>query len=322
MVDLDNSSTSTIQFFNKGYVTTDVSSIKSFESNTSKENRIRWVTDLAAVSRGLSESKNPDKRFISLTEEAALKTASRPLEFLPVVLDKDRVKYLDEILFSSYTHNNLMNSIGRFGYFENGKIYTNCRALINAGLTLEQIPYNDPEDLKMFKAIKIKVPMFIWSQLMTHTMLSKESQSDRVSEENDYYLPDDFSKRLSSLDAKSIKCVFNKLTDNDLNKLKNKINDLIRLNDNDNWTINYLLNNLSQRELFALFEILGYKREIWSRAMYYFKYKVMVMTGWINDPLTWRNLFLERNCVPSIWKNWTQKETMETVLNIKKILGM
>lgn len=319
MLNLNQNMPTIEHFFNKGYVTTDVSSVKVYRSNTTKENRIKWVTDLAAVSRGKSESTNPTKRFNSLMKEAALGTASRPMEFLPVVLDQDRIRYLDKRIFSYESKESLLNNLLRYSYCENGKVYTNMRALLNIGVKIENIPYNDEEDLKDFKAIKIKVPMFIWSQLMTHTALSKESQSDRVAEENDYYLPTDFVTRVSNLKIDTTKL-------QDLSKsnpiLAGKIIDLRLKIKDENEIFNCLFNNFSQHELFFLFEFLDYKREIWSRAIYYFKYKVMIMTGWSNDPSTWKHLFIERNCVPELWKNWTQKETQIVVEKIKSVLGM
>ena len=318
MLDMDRNTRSTEIFFNKGYVTTDVSSVEVTQSNTSRDNRVKWVTDLAAVSRGKSESSDPIKRFNSLLVEGALNTASRPLEFCPVVLDMARVRYLDSRGLINKSKESLMNNLIRFSYLKDDKIYTNMRTLINCGLKSEDIPYNDEKDLKDFKAIKIKVPMFIWSQLMTHTALSKESQSDRVAEENDYYLPEDFYKRLSgiTIDSKSLQ---------DLTKtdpiLASKIIELRLIGNNPEQIIDYLFNNLSQNELFSTFKFLDYKREIWSRAIYYFKYKVMVMTGWANDPHTWKHLFIERNATDQ-WKNWTQKETMVVVKAIKTVLGL
>ena len=64
----------------------------------------------------------------------------------------------------------------------------------------------------------------------------------------------------------------------------------------------------------------GYKREIWSRAPYYFKYKECVVTGWYNDPTTWQHSFLERSAKTHMWKNWTQKETREVVEAVLEII--
>ena len=79
---------------NLGYVDSDPSSVLAWEANVSEENRIKFVTDLAAISRGKSEANNPEKRYQHLLQEAAPNTmldagllrkhASRPLEFLKI----------------------------------------------------------------------------------------------------------------------------------------------------------------------------------------------------------------------------------------------
>jgi hypothetical protein len=67
---------------------------------------------------------------------------------------------------------------------------------------------------------------------------------------------------------------------------------------------------------------LGYPREIWSRAPYYFKMKQFVMTGWANDDNAWPHFLRERNAYADDGgpKNWTQPETKEYAVTIRNIL--
>ncbi len=77
---------------------------------------------------------------------------------------------------------------------------------------------------------------------------------------------------------------------------------------------------MSQDNVQTFFKVIGYKREIWSRAMYYFKYKEVVMTGWKQDPNVWEHLLVERSAEPAIHKNWTQPETKRFVECIKELV--
>ena len=55
----------------EGYVTDEVSSVPTALANLTQETREKFVTALAAVSRGKDESKNPSARFKALLKEAA-----------------------------------------------------------------------------------------------------------------------------------------------------------------------------------------------------------------------------------------------------------
>lgn len=355
---------------NISYVTDEVSVIKVEESNLNEENRIKFVTDLAAVSRGKDSSKNPEARYKSLLKEAApvdhviynhlnhdlelIGSPSRPLEFLGVVLKykfdshfitlytiDDQIINDDNgaIIFTFSVFNNLL---GRHSYMDGGLLYTNMRALINSGIPYESIPYNVPEELKDFKAIKANIPMFIWSQVPnTHTAISKEAQSDRVAENTNYWLPEDLRQKVYDYWMKND--YSNK--DDTSKDLLNKEGTILSsygsysslvfakltieiLAAKDKTQIPYLFingrleTNLSptQYDVQMYFKELGYHREIWSRAMYYFKYKEVVMTGWNNDPKVWEHLFIERSVRPEINKNWTQAETKIFVEKIKEII--
>jgi Fe-S cluster biosynthesis and repair protein YggX/cell fate (sporulation/competence/biofilm development) regulator YmcA (YheA/YmcA/DUF963 family) len=336
-----------IDIFGDGisYVTDEVSTVKTIEANLNEENRIKFVTDLAAVSRGKNESVNPKKRYEALKTEAALGTASRPLEFLPVVIDYDIIydnnegydkvkltlKYEDEPIEMSLE--DFFNKIGRFSYLDRGVAYTNMRALLNAGIPYEAIPYSDKQDpddeewddvfYKHFKAIKLCIPMFVWAQWpMTHTMLSKESQSDRVATQDQYWLPEDFEKRLLDFIAKGNLGVI--AGDGNMSHIFEHLADYVNSPSYENDIVPAFKERMilydSQDIVQVVFKALGYKQEIWSRAPYYFKYKEVIVTGWDIDSATWKHSFLERNVMQDKWKNWTQKETTKVLEAVKQII--
>ena len=75
----------------------------------------------------------------------------------------------------------------------------------------------------------------------------------------------------------------------------------------------YMVNKLSTTESQELLRTLGYKKEIYQRAMLELRYKEWVMVGWANDSNCWEHLFLERSAREDIYKNWTQNETKAVV---------
>lgn len=325
------------------YVTDEVSTVKIEEANLNEDNRIKFVTDLAAISRGKTESVNPSKRYQQLLKEAALGTASRPLEFLPIIL-KCSINEKGYITINNLNNNKkdltvdygtFINDIGRYSYIEhlekdNYLIYTNMRAIINSSyFVYEDIPYmtEDTQDLyKKFKAIKLKIPMFIWSQWpMTHTKLSKESQSDRVTGQGDYWLPSDIEKRANeTLRTIRIRPEGSVFYIDTVAKLIDRYNNNEfegRFKTFEEFFKSIMIHSVSQEEIQDFLNECDYKREIWSRAPYYFKYKEVIVTGWYNDPTTWKHSFIERNCEPELWKNWTQKETQQVLQKVKQIIN-
>lgn len=316
---------------NIGYVTDEVSSIKTFEANLNEENRMKFVTDLAAISRGKINSNNPKLRYDSLMKETRKKRPSRPLEFLPIVLEMkfEQNGYIRLILKDgiemTYENIEFMNKIAPFSrieqlhniYQEDGMdqffLFTNMRCLINASIIYEQIPYAneiDKELYKQFKALRAKVPMFVWSQIMTHTQISKTSQSDRVSESTDYWLPEDIVEKIKNASSDIISYYYD-------------INELVKYNKvNREQILDVFLNQLSQTNVASFLRKLGYPKEIYNRAPYYFKYKEFVMTGWYNNKNSWFNMLHERNAIDNIHdkKNWTQNETNVFALAVADII--
>lgn len=414
----------------EGYVTDEVSRVPTELANLTQETREKFVTDLAAVSRGKDESKNPSGRFKALLKEAAPNSkedivdgfegwASRPLEFAPVIVefmeltdhnnesywtivdeteqdknyDPDYDMHLANVKLSK---TDFYNKVVRFSYVEDCHwnpsgllVYTNIRTLLNAGVKYEDIPFihtityyqygRNKDDLYIviggektsvydisidysvmehdsrkplvfkvkdllksgytecdlindfkeghcyvdnryskFKALKLKIPMAIWAQWpMTHTQLSKESQSDRVSEGNGYWLPEGIIEKINNTPEEEI-CKIN---------FSQEFIDLQAITSSNTpaaakieFILNTFLNGYPQECIQQILKAAGYKREIWSRAPYYFKYKECVVTGWYNDPTTWEHSFLERSVEPNSWKNWTQKETKEVLQAVRAII--
>ena len=284
------------------------------------------VTSIAAISRGKDKSNNPEKRWEHLLKEAAMGTAGRPLEYYPAIFevvfyshmvnvipygildDRYKIKNMDTLDF--------INKISRYSYLsrlgnDRYLLCTNYRTMLNAGWNPDEIPplpegwYKDG-----FKIVKIRCPFFVWAQLMTHTRLSKISQSDRVSGSDEYWLPDDIFIRIKNKreELSGTSLYYDRVLSN------------VKLNDRDS-LLNSIINDVSQNDAQEFFKELGYPREIWSRAPYYFKMKTFIMGGWSHDPAVWKNLFLERGVCSEEWnKTWVQKETKEVVEMIKEIV--
>lgn len=366
---------------NIGYVTDEVSNISNTECNLNEENRIKWVTDLASISRGKYESKNPKVRYDQLLKEASptMKDLnpskeriwlvykpdnkdnhwivadndelngrpSRPLEFLPIIYGFEEIKETefeskviltykkgDDLIKLQCSGHHFLNTIAKHSHIYQGILYTNMRTMINSGLDYKYIPYSDSPLYRSFKAIRIKVPMFVFGQLMTHTMISKESQSDRVAESTEYWLPNDFIEKLIEYNINHPKMQANISTDNKdvltadtVNAILNLRMYAVSIRNNEttreevhNNLVKELLNSYSQNVVQNIFKFLEYKREIWSRAIYYFKYKEMILTGWNNDPEVWEHLFLEREVYPDKHKSWVQEETRRVCEAIAKVI--
>ena len=201
-----------------------------------------YVSNLASVSRNKKESSNYEVRFQQLMTEGSLDTPSRPFEFVPIA------------------HNDNMY---------------NMRQAIKCNFQNYKVGYHNLQ----FN-IRLKVPMFLWSQLMTHTTISKVSQSDRVSTEEEYWYPEGMLEKLNIKDFKED-----------------------------------LLDIYPQPKIQAMLKEVGYKKEIYQRAPYYFKMKTFIMGAEVINKNTWINLFLERAGLPAS-KNWVQGETQQVVYSI------
>lgn len=263
--------------------------------------------------------KKMEKTFHRLMKEAAPNllgdkaSPSRPLEFCPVQFNIE-VEDNEVCLYPMKDKNSMFpiwrgHTINFFNEFQFGSyviddiLFTNLRTCLNAEIPYDKVPFSDS---KGFIAVRAKLPMFVWSQVMTHTRISKESQSDRVSTETDYWLPMDLEQRIKEahqrdgLDSPHLDLVLQIMTYGQLTSEDKDFRGFI---------LECLLNIPSQNEVEAYFKYLRYKKEIYQRAMYYMKYKTMIMTGWVQDPSSWSHFLLEREAYPEHHKSWVQDET-------------
>lgn len=178
------------------YVTDEVSTIPVTESNMNEENRIKFVTDLAAVSRGKDASNNPIRRYASLLEEAA--PTAEEIDYINRFTD-DREKKVYKnspssfVLNNKFTLNNIFvllkyklnegvlelydtkgnqltddegpicysfftffNLFNLNTYLTVDSIYTTVKTLIECGIPYASIPYNDASDFININYIKNK----------------------------------------------------------------------------------------------------------------------------------------------------------------------
>jgi hypothetical protein len=317
-----------IKLWDQGYVKTieDKIGCKYSEINKNKDNRIKAVTSIAAISRGKDKSNNPEKRYQHLLKEAApdycyykLKNmeersdktidnvAGRPLEYIPVVLKYKfeglNVEIYDEdekyIKTTSYLH--FTNKITKFGHITYDgdffMLYTNARALLNSGFKESDIPFN--RSVKDYFVVEVRAPYFTFAQMRTHGLLSQVAVSERVTSEDYYWLPDDILKRLKETNYQELY----------KRGIKTK-EDLL----------SYMLDIISINEGIELLKNLGYKKEIYNRWHNHMKYKTWIIGGYLNNPHQWGHFLLERGAFEKILKNWTQEQTKETAIAIKQII--
>ena len=347
-----------IKLWDKGYVKTieDKLGCKYNEINTNRDSRINAVTAIAAISRGKDKSNNPEKRYQHLLKEAAPNisfydlenanydklehTAGRPLEFCPVVvrtmsreiLEEDGTTYIETRLSLKdkpfyMESEDFINNIGKFGYIETsdndkssdmGKLYINARALVNAGIKEEDIPYNKPEELKDYFIAEIKAPYFVFAQLRTHGLLSQVAVSERVVESEEVWLPEDIFDRLEKVDTDLWRMI---------SILPASYN-----TENINYQLDLAIKEKNPDRLIYIFEILpidtvqkilkdlGYKKEIYQRWYNHMLYKTWIIGGYLNNPYHWGHFLLEREAYDNLLKSWVQPQTKETAKAIRKLI--
>lgn len=276
---------------------------------------MNWFTDISLTGNYVLDYTKlmyfPDNSFCK-------GMSSRALEFVPVVLEFRYVisKYTPYVYFTnlkairdglSMKLDVFNNVLGKFGHIEKVddsddkyRLLTNMRAVLNTGLPYEMVPYLTNQELAdRFKIIKMKIPMFVFNHLVTHTQFSKITQSDRVSEQNDeYWLPSDF-----------------------INKTIEESEQF--LNENGEWDYKVIVDVLTKKstinEVRELLKNAGYKKEIWQRALLEFRYKTTIFAGWDTEH-TWVNLLFERGAI-DYYKTWAQQETKIVAKAIMKEIG-
>lgn len=305
------------------------------------KNVIRTVTSCAAVSRGKNTSKNPKVRFGKLLKEAASnmsvekidsineiieidKSAGRPLEFAPAVLkyainkgdNLIRVESLDGKALKHFTFPEFNNLIGEFSYLEDDTIYTNMRAVYNAGMDIEDVIGDYPEYYKHFFIAKVRAPYFVFAQIRTHSKISQIAESARVLTHEDYWLPEDILERIKPILTPDF------IEDNKLNCVgcdECKYADIIL----DATEIKEVVDVFLQLPVYKVVNILKeakYPKEIYNRWPGFMEYKTWNMAGWLNDPNAWGHLLLEREAYPKLSKSWVQKQTKEVAQGLRDII--
>jgi len=334
-----------IKLWDKGYVKTieDKIGCKYNEINTNKENRIKAVTAIAAISRGKDKSTNPEKRYQHLLKEAAPNinfydlenasydklehTAGRPLEFCPVVFDVDTITSfkIDEE-GNNISPIDFCNNISKFGYIETsddkssdmGKLYINVRALINAGIKEEYIPYNKPEELKDYFIAEIKAPYFVFAQLRTHGLLSQVAVSERVAKSEDVWLPEDIFDRLAKDDIPVWDTIAKLCASYDKENLTFHID--LAIKEKSYERLIYMFKVLPIDAVQNILKDLGYKREIYQRWYNHMLYKTWIIGGYLNNPYQWGHFLLEREAYDNLLKSWVQPQTKEVAKAIRKLI--
>jgi len=308
--------------------------------NTDLDSRVNFVTSIAAISRGKDKSNSKYKRYDKLLKEAAPdlsfkeldvsnseigKVPGRPLEFAPVILDYHtttvndvyEVKVLHQISLKSHVatleNEEFMNYIAPFSFIENGKLYTNIRALMAAGIKHDDIPFSHVTN---YKAIEVKAPYFVFGQIRTHGRLSQIALSARVVEEDEYWLPEDvLSKVKKTLTYKHIEDMDLDCIGCDECKYSKRILDASSIDE----LVDIFL-ELPIGKVQNILKIAGYHKEIYDRWPNHLMYKRWIIGGYMNDPKAWSHFLLEREAYPELYSSWVQDTTRETAVAIKKVL--
>lgn len=303
-----------------GYVTD--FTYEAERANSSEEARIAFAANLASISRGRDESSNPEARYKHLLKEAALLSPSRPIEFLPVYFEFEVygnrvILHLKDNKQSNMPLDKFMDTIGKFGFIENmdrGMFLckTNLRAMLKADIPYEDVPYNDV--CKGFRVFKMQIPMFVFNHVVTHTMLSKESRSDRVVRLNkgNYWVPEDIVERIRNTDIEERRAV---MLESGVKKAYYKLRDTLDATKHYNSFVIAML-SIPTADLMGLLEALKYPREIFQRAVLEMRYKETILAAWEHE-FTWLNFLRERGGSDD-WKNWVQKETKQAALALAK----
>jgi hypothetical protein len=162
----------------------------------------------------------------------------------------------------------------------------------------------------------------VFAQVRTHGLLSQVAVSERVTSEDDYWLPDDILDKLEkyfieteednsdNLYNKFYFELYNILGYRNDEPLKDILKDLA----------NIFLNKFTVPEVQALLKELGYKHEIYSRWPNHMKFKTWIMGGYLNNPKQWGHFLLERSAYENVLKNWTQEQTKQTAKALRKLI--
>jgi len=277
-----------IDVFNDGI--SYISSVDMSNANKSQEDR-EYFSQLATITRNKLESKNTKQLFNRLLTEASSNKPSRPIEFIPIklyidfwnnsILLKDMNGEVIEMIETIDAKIHFYNTLIPFSYIETHEEYSILYTNLRALINYGMDYDVIPlnNDCNSFKCVVGKIPAFVYSHLVTHTQLSTESSSIRING----------NKNIDMWYPKGDISAILKLQD------LNVFNTVLNLKESDDYKYELGLRDVSSR-----------------------RYVSFVMTGWLNNPNSWNNLFNERGA--NEWKNWTQQETKQVVKSIKQVI--
>lgn len=265
--------------------------------NASKENRIKAVTDIAAICKGrlgfkerysteeedtvIGEvpciAKVRQKLYDKLLVESGGNPSS-PFEFIPVKIGINQIRNL---LGKEYLYADYVNKVLKYSYYlqkatEPEYLLTNMRTLLKAGIKEEDIPFNTSEELEGFKVVVGRWPKIAFDHIVRHGQLRPNAESSRNKKylkEVEFYYPSEYPAQK----------IYDYEKEDNLNKA-------------------LLLENESKSE--------DSTKELSCRRLI-----LSVWNGWKQDPNTWDNLFRVRGDGTG-----TQNVTGQVVNSVKELI--
>ena len=270
-------------------------------ANSSELHRIKFVTDIAAISFGrLGQSykeeeftdiicKRREDLYHRLLKESGNKYPGTPFEFIPARINLgERLgdpSILDNTLVDKGTLH-ILNKILKYSYLidENNNLYllTNLRVLLKAGVEYKDIPYNTPEEVEGFKVVVCRTDLKSIVHIDRHRAFVFNEESSR----NKKYLNEVEFLYPSNWNTKYVEQM----------KYIDKLHK----------------SNLIESDMYHGF----LKPEEATMELSMRRLVKWAMAAWKQDENSWDNLFEVRGD-----KTGTQSVTKETVYNIKQLIS-
>ena len=230
-----------------------------------------YIATCSSVVRD-KQPKSAEKLFKRLLTESVGDKASRVLEFIPVTLTAQWVLSILE----------MREDMQFFGFFKNGKYYTNAREYLNWGADMSDVL--SAIDFTHYKVFKCETPYFIYGQVSTHNQLTTVSHSQRMGKcDRGYWIPEEIIKWHKN---------------NNLDNIQEWWDDLVE--------------SYSPTELKNYMQTVGIvRKEVWDRGADMLQNRVFTIGGYTNNPYAWEHFIKQRT------DNHTQLETREFVKLLK-----
>jgi len=322
-----------------------------------REEQIKWVTDLAAVSYGKTESSNPDKRFEALKKESA-----NPLTLVPhcpdcnAILNKEKdgtircrkcgykidekLSFMEMLLFfpELFTVEKGPSRPLEFSpaiaqvIIEDGLKY-----MVLGDNTLAPITDIQFEHLIKFSTVvSYENKYFLLTSERTLLTMGME-QTDGVFGNDEYFAvrvkaPYFVFAQLRThgqLSQVAVSDRWSKVKDEiwlpvDIKDRLKKITyplppdfEVALQNGEPIWKAMY--NHLTVPQAQKLLKDMDYKQEIWKRWPNHLAYKTWVIGGYIKNLYGWIHMLVQRSAFPEIYEDHTQEETKEVVRGIREL---